>query len=328
MKKIFIILLLSVTVLYGSQNDHIMYGTPGKNGTILSREGYILLHDNLKKVPLWVSYHLTTEHLQGTQKRVNKFKPDPDLPKEKRAELSDYRKSGYDRGHMAPAGDMKRSYKVMIESFYLSNMCPQLPGLNRGLWKILEEKIRGFTRTKGEVWIICGPIFIDLDGDGKGVYLERIGANRVWVPTHFYKIIVFHNVNKAINVIAFIMPNRKLYKNLISYVTTIDSIESLTDLDFLNELPDDLEEKIEFRKAKNTSFWTTTAKQPPRSEIRTKISTEKESRRAVMYHGNLKSKIFHRPECRSYNCKDCTATFNSRQDAINAGYRPCKVCKP
>jgi DNA/RNA endonuclease G (NUC1) len=76
MKKFFIILLLSFNVLCGSQNDHLKYGTPSRNGTILEREGYVLLHDSLKKVPLWVSYHLTRQHLQGTQERVDRFKPD------------------------------------------------------------------------------------------------------------------------------------------------------------------------------------------------------------------------------------------------------------
>ena len=333
MKRFFIIFLLSVTVLYGSQNDHIKYGIPGRVGPILYREGYVLSHDNSKKVPLWVSYHLTTQHLQGVQERVNKFKADPELPVGGRAELSDYKKSGYDRGHMAPAGDMKRSYKVMIESFYLSNMCPQAPSLNRGLWKTLEEKIRDFARTKGEVWIICGPVFKDLDGDGEGDYLERIGTNHVWFPTHFYKIIVFHDVNKAINAVAFIMPNEALYKNLISYVTTIDSIELLTALDFLCELPDDIEEKIESRKTDNISFWITTPKSPTKSKPAVKVSpkketSKKEDRITIIYHGNRKSKVFHKPGCRYYNCKNCTVTFRSRQTALNAGYRPCRICKP
>ena len=260
MKKFFIILLLSFNVLCGSQNDHLKYGIPSTNGRLLYREAYVLLHDNSKKIPLWVSYHLTEKHLQGIQKRVDRFKPDPDLLEGERAELSDYKGSGYDRGHMAPAGDMKRSYKVMVESFYLSNMCPQTPGLNRGLWKTLEEKIRDFTRTKSEVWIMCGPIFGDLDEDGIEDYLDRIGLNQVWVPTDFYKIVVFDNVHKGINATAFIMPNKKLSGKLLSYVVTIDSVESLTGIDFLNNLPDSIEEKIESTKLLIAGFWSTAPK--------------------------------------------------------------------
>jgi endonuclease G len=159
---------------------------------------------------------------------------------------------------MAPAGDMKRSYNVMLESFYLSNMCPQTPGLYRGLWKTLEERIRDFTKIQGEVWIICGPVFKDIDGDGIGDYLDRIGLNQVWVPSDFYKILIFQKINKDIKATAFIMPNRRLSGDLLSYVVTIDSIEGLTGLDFLNELPDSIEEKIESTKLLIAGFWGTT----------------------------------------------------------------------
>ena len=319
MKKLFLILLLTISISCKNQINHLKYGIPSTNGTILYREAYVLLHDNSKKVPLWVSYHLTRQHLQGTQERVDKFKPDQDLLEGERAELSDYRKSGYDRGHMAPAGDMKRSYKVMLESFYLSNMCPQAPGLNRGLWKTLEEKIRDFTRAEGEVWIICGPVFKDIDGDGIGDYLDRIGLNQVWVPTHFYKIIVFSVNSERIDAIAFKMPHRKLYKSLDSYITTVDSIEILTGLNFLNELLDTIEERIESNKAKDISFWITTPKQTSKSETPEKVSqpkepTKREDKITVIYHGNVKSKVFHKPGCRYYNCKNCTATFRSRQN--------------
>ncbi len=125
MKKyvILLIILLIPFVLLSETNVHTKYGLPGmlKWGQIIYREGYVLLMDYEKKVPLWVSYHLTAQDLKGKQKRVDKFRPDPLIPNEQRAELSDYKKSGYDRGHMAPSGDMKRSYKVMLDSFYLSN---------------------------------------------------------------------------------------------------------------------------------------------------------------------------------------------------------------
>ena len=87
MKKFSIILLLTISISCKSQIDHLKYGTPSTNGTILEREAYVLLHDNSKKVPLWVSYHLTRQHLQGTQERVDRFKPDLELPVGGRAEL-------------------------------------------------------------------------------------------------------------------------------------------------------------------------------------------------------------------------------------------------
>ncbi|MBA7680632.1 hypothetical protein ES703_88953 [subsurface metagenome] len=327
MKKFFIILLLSFNVLCGSQNDHLKYGTPSRNGTILEREGYVLLHDSLKKVPLWVSYHLTRQHLQGTQERVDRFKPDPDLPKGERAELSDYKGSGYDRGHMAPAGDMKRSLNVMLESFYLSNMCPQEAGLNRYKWRILEEKVRNFTRKEGDSWIITGPVFMDMDNDGDKDCLEKIGSNKVWVPTHFYKIII--DDDPVVTAYSFLMPNRKPENDIEDYAVTVDSLEALTGFDFLNILPDSEEEAVESRILDVSLFlYAVGITESSSHENKGKNEEYEEEKGGIIYHGNVKSKVFHKPGCRYYNCKDCTATFRSRQNAINAGYRPCKICKP
>jgi len=262
MKKlsIFLFLLFSCTsqptaqteVPPNQDNKHLTWGLPSIDGQLITREAYALLHDGNKKVSLWVSYHLTKEDLQGTTGRTDNFRPDPKIPTGKRAELSDYYKSGYDRGHMAPAGDMKRSKKVMSESFYLSNMCPQEAGLNRYKWRILEEKARNFTQAKGESWIITGPVFMDIDGDGNKDCLGRIGTNRVWVPTHFYKIIV--TKNGEIKAISFLMPNKKPAGNIEDYQVPVDSIEKITGLDFLNELPDNIENRIESQKPSLSGF--------------------------------------------------------------------------
>jgi len=302
-------------------NEHLYWGLPSIDGQLINREAYALLHDENKKVALWVSYHLTKEDLQGTTGRTDNFRPDPEVSPGRRAELSDYYKSGYDRGHMAPAGDMKRSRKVMSESFYLSNMCPQEAGLNRGKWKTLEEKTRIFTRAKGEAWIITGPVFMDIDGNGNKDCLGRIGTNRVWVPTHFYKIIVAKNGD--IKAISFLMPNRKPAGDIEDYQVPVDSIEKLTSLDFLNELPDNIENKIEAQKPSLAFFLSAAAFSPTSIKEETKQPSPGE-----IYHGNTKSKIFHSSSCRHYNCKNCTKVFYSREETINAGYRPCKICNP
>jgi len=302
-------------------NEHLYWGLPSIDGQVIIREGYALLHDGNKKVPLWVSYHLTKEDLQGTTGRTDNFRPDPELPEGKRAELSDYKYSGYDRGHMAPAGDMKRSKKVMSESFYLSNMCPQEAGLNRYKWRILEEKARNFTRAKGESWIITGSVFMDIDRDGNKDCLGRIGTNRVWVPTHFYKIIV--TKNGEIKAISFLMPNKKPAGDIEDYQVPVDSIEKITGLDFLNELPDNIENKIEAQRPSLAGFLSAAAFSP--TSIKKEI---KQSGSGTVYHGNVKSKVFHHPGCRWYNCKNCTRVFYSREEAINAAYRPCKICNP
>jgi len=124
--------------------ENVRLGIPGTNGQIIYRDGYALLHDGEKKVSLWVSYFLTEEEARGTIKRIDRFKADPKIRADERATLSDYKGSGYDRGHLAPAADMKWSKEAVLESFFPANMAPQTPGLNRGKWKSLESAVRGF----------------------------------------------------------------------------------------------------------------------------------------------------------------------------------------
>ena len=114
------------------------------------------------------------------EERTDKFLPDPDVRGAK-AYSNDYTKSGYDRGHMAPAADMKWSKQAMAESFYMSNICPQNPNLNRGDWNDLEEKSRQWAKKYGAVYIACGPVY----DHGKP---KRIGNNKVAVPDAFYKV--------------------------------------------------------------------------------------------------------------------------------------------
>ncbi len=335
MKKLLIIaVLFALTItLHTVPNEHIRFGIPGGNGKILYREGYVLLHDPVKKIPLWVSYHLTAQDLKGTQKRTDDFRPDPDLPKGHRAELSDYYKSGFDRRFIAPVGDMTRSRKVMSESFLLSNIVPQLPGMNRGGWKVLEESVRDITRSTKDAWIITGPIFRDLDGDRKGDPLKRIGSNKVWVPTDCYKIIVYTNhmysrlFSRHRNLIAnaYIMPYISIKGTNIMYMTSIDKIESLTGLDFLNELPDDLESKIENWNNKDKIDKEFLKE---RMKIEKKVEEEFKDFHLTQFSGNTLSKIFHKLSCRYFNCKSITVRFKTKDQAVKAGYKPCKVCKP
>lgn len=328
MKKIIVIIfLLFSTTLFAKFEGHVPYGFPGTDGQLVYREGYTLLHDNYKKVSLWVSYHLTSKDLQGTQKRTDDFKPDPNLPKGKKAELSDYKGSGYDRGHMAPAGDMKRSKKVMSESFYLSNMLPQFPSLNRGLWKKLEEGVRSYVKTFIKGYVICGPIFKDLNNDGIGDPLEKIGENKVWVPTHCYKIFIFHH-NKEVQAFAYIMPNKKISGEIQQYLVTIDKIEALSGLDFLSELPDKIENKIESTINKKIYGNSGRFEKIKADEIILKLKETEKKELTQSYSGNFKTKVFHKDNCRYYNCKDCAVIFHARSSAVKDGYRPCKVCKP
>ncbi len=216
------------------------------------REAYVLAQDARLKIPLWVQYELSPGELQGPATRSDDFRPDTSIPFGSRAELNDYRGSGYDRGHMAPAADMKRSLEVMSESFLLSNMAPQVGiGFNRHIWANLEAVVRGWVEQRGTLTIIIGPIFAV---EGNQVRYEVIGDNHVAKPTHFYKIIVDTNNPESVEALAFMLPNERLSgRNYSEFLTTIDEIEAATGLNFLSALPVAVQNAVESRRA--TEIW-------------------------------------------------------------------------
>jgi len=225
--------------------EYMKLGLPGNQGELLCRKGYLLSHSPDNKTPIWVIEHLTEEKASGTIPRYNKFEADPDLNVGERAELGDYKGSKFDRGHMAPAADMRWAQQAMEECFYLSNMVPQVGrGFNQGIWKNLEEHVRDWAINRGELYVFTGPIY---DGGVK----EVIGKNKVAVPTHLYKIV--YDPHKA-EAIAFIMPNQKLNSaDMPSYIVTIRDIEKKTGLDFLSSLDKPVQDLIETKKA--TMLW-------------------------------------------------------------------------
>ncbi len=218
--------------------QHTRYGLPSTGPTLLCRTGYALSHNSRRKVPDWVAYHVSRQKLSyGKVPRSNDFRADTDLPPGRRAELSDYRGSGYDRGHMAPAAVMKWSRQAMSESFLLSNIAPQVgPGFNRGIWRILEKRVRQWAWQRGDLYVITGPAYL-------GGRPKTLGKNSVAVPSHYYKII-FDPVR--VEAIAFLLPNRRLpSSSLPQFLTSIDKIEQVTGLDFLNKLDDRVEVLVE-----------------------------------------------------------------------------------
>lgn len=217
--------------------EYAEFGVPSYQGKeLLCKKGYLLAHDPEKKTATWVIEHLTREKAEGIVERGS-FKPDPELQKGKRAELSDYSKSGYDRGHMAPAADMRWDRQAMAECFFLSNMVPQNGGMNRGIWKSLEENIRDWAIDRKEVYIFTGPIGVK----------RKIGNNKVVVPTHLYKIVYDPHKTEAI---AFIMANEKLNtQDMPKYIVTVRQVEEKTGLNFLSKLDEMEQKRIETKKA-------------------------------------------------------------------------------
>ena len=210
--------------------------TKGKQGQIIQRTGYTLSYDAKNKTPQWVAWELTKEETRGNEERTNEFQPDPDVIGAK-VLTYDYSHSGYDRGHMAPAGDMKWNKKAMEESFYMSNICPQDHNLNTEDWNDLEMKCREWARRYGKVYIVCGPIY-------NGKRNEYIGEHRVKVPDAFFKVILINKENKQRS-LGFLFENESGERPLEEYLTPVDSIEKLTGMDFFSALPDNIENKLE-----------------------------------------------------------------------------------
>lgn len=245
MKKCFLFCILIAQVAFAF--DNLELGTPAKADAIIDREGYALGYSAQHKQPLWVTYKLTRAEVKA--KRVSRkgkdFTSDPALTVAA-AQLSDYRRSGYDRGHMAPAADMGFSEKTMRESFYLSNICPQEKDFNSGIWADLEQKMRYWATVEGEIYIVTGPIFSKTE-------MKTIGRNRVTVPVAFYKAVL--DVSGTPKAIAFLLPHQDSDKDLKTFVITIDELEERTGLDFFQALPDNIEDSIESTLSSDEWKW-------------------------------------------------------------------------
>jgi endonuclease G len=238
----------SITLSRDTIQDSInlLYGIISVKGTLLDKGYFVINHNNEWKIPYWVAYYLSDSLLLGKAKRTNDFRPDPELAIGSRAELEDYRNSGYDRGHNAPAADFKRSREAMSLTFLLSNMSPQTPRLNRGIWENLEEQVREMVREKGNGWIITGNIFMAADSELTKPK-EFIGANKVAVPTHCFKVILLRDQIGTFSMYAFLLPNQRDYIPGIpaDYILKVDKLEEITGYDFFPLLDDSIENRLE-----------------------------------------------------------------------------------
>ena len=204
--------------------------------SIIKHEGYALKYNEEHEQADWVAYQLTAKEVRGKQKRTDNFREDPSV-KTGSATLDDYRGSGYDRGHLIPAGDAKWSKQAMSDTFYLSNMSPQLPEFNRGIWKELEGKVRDWAVENEEIYVVTGPMLNQPP-------LARIGRNSVSVPVAYFKVLL-DNREPGLKAIAFILPNQGSSKPLSVYAVTVDRAEEITGIDFFPDLPDEIENSLE-----------------------------------------------------------------------------------
>jgi len=227
-------LVISLQELIAQPDSLLLPNSNAENIEVIKHTYYSLEYSELHEQASWVYYKLTTEFITGPGERKNKFKPDYLIDTES-AQLIDYKGSGLDRGHLCPAGSMKLNQRAMDESFYMSNMSPQLPGFNRGKWKQLEGQVRRWLQKEDTLHVITGPILTDS--------LGSIGINKVTIPSYYYKVI--YDPTGAQKMIAFIMPNEKIEQNIFHFTVTVDEVEKRTGIDFFSGLEDELENRLE-----------------------------------------------------------------------------------
>ncbi|MFY0606414.1 MAG: DNA/RNA non-specific endonuclease [Cyclobacteriaceae bacterium] len=232
---------------------------PKSQGELVEHKYYSLDYNESHEQANWVIYFAGNT---GITSRNDNFKADP-LVSTKSAQLSDFSGSGYDRGHLAPAADMNVNSTAMRESFYLSNMSPQLPSFNRGIWKKLEALVRDWANNNDSKFdvIVTGPVLTNMTCGSIG--------NGVTVPCAYYKIYADLESGRSIG---FILPNQSSSSPLSSFVVSINEIEDQTGIDFFYLLEDDQEEVLESQSSTTNWSWSIT-NSTPKTKAGNDIST-------------------------------------------------------
>jgi endonuclease G, mitochondrial len=208
-----------------------------QQGQLIKYTGFDLLYNEATEQPDWIIYLLTRKKLLHLPvARSNNFRQDKKIITGSAAP-NDYYKTGFDRGHLAPAADMSWSGKAMKESFFMSNISPQRPGFNRGIWKKLENRVRKWTLQNDSLIVITGTIIPENH--------KKIGKNEVAVPDYFYKILLDISQKNGYKIIAFMLKNEASSADLFSYAINVDSLEVLTGIDFFYKLPAEIIEPLE-----------------------------------------------------------------------------------
>ena len=225
---------------------------------LIRHSAYSLSFSPKYKQARWVAHIITPDVVNGVIFRTNDFRPDS-LVKSGSAVEADYftktlkpdgtfayNSYGYDRGHLAPSADFRWSKKALSESYYYSNMSPQLADFNRGGWGDLEDVLRGYVyrNTSSQLYVVTGPILEE------GLPVIEKGQNKLPIPKKYFKV-ALDLINKR--AIGFIMPNQLINNPLKSYALTIDQVEKETGLDFFSKLPIALQQTLE--SSSDTKEW-------------------------------------------------------------------------
>lgn len=207
---------------------------------------YTLSYSSQHQNAEWVAYELRGARLDlSDREERTSFRADPYVLTE--ASSADYANSGYDRGHLVPAYDMNFNERAIQESFYMTNVCPQVPDFNRGIWKRLESVVRKWAKKEGRLYVITGPLLRKNMED-----VERIKPSGPTIPRGFYKIILDYDGAQK-KAIAFMFKNKEIHQPLENFVTTIDRVEAYTNLDFFPDLSE--EEQTQLEAVSNPELW-------------------------------------------------------------------------
>ena len=206
----------------------------------LCQKAYSSFFDPATKTPLWVAEHLKSDSLDGNAKRMDNFKKNPLIPAAAQPSSSDYSKSNFDQGHMAPAADFKNDQAEMAQSFFFTNIIPQNPDNNRNAWNKLETLIRIYAKERGEIFVMTGPLFLKNNGKTK----ETVTAPMI--PSHIFKIIIDP---KSLESFAIILPNDSIdihfnnnslsdWQNYFkNYLYPISEVEKYSGFNFNPQIP-------------------------------------------------------------------------------------------
>ncbi len=218
-----------------ASSDKEYYLPTSTTHEVVEHKYYTLSYSEENEQAEWVAYELKKDHLSRSNLERPFFIDDPEVETGS-ASWKNYKRSGYDKGHLCPAGDRRFSREAFNETFYTSNISPQLNDFNAGIWNRLEQKTRYWAAKYDGVYVVTGGV---LKGN-----LETIGKEHVAVPKYFYKILL-DNSRGEYKTIAFLVPHEDSERPLNNFVVSIDIIEKMTGIDFFPKLPDAVENRLE-----------------------------------------------------------------------------------
>jgi endonuclease G, mitochondrial len=227
-----------------SKNLEFNFYPKSTTNVIIEHEFYSLSYNEKFEQAEWVAYKLTPNMLTNQHFNRPYFIEDP-LVKTNSADWKNYKKSSFDKGHLCPAGDMKMSQKAYNDTFFTSNISPQIHAFNDGVWNRLENKVRYWSQKYNGLYVVTGGVLKN--------NLPTIGRENVAVPDSFYKVLLYKN-NESFKMIAFLVPSQDSQKPLYEFVIETDKLEKITGIDFYPGLPDNIENDLE--KSADYKSWS------------------------------------------------------------------------